>query len=112
MKHDVVSIRLAERRGEMPKRVEMSFAMLPTVMMAMVLLAVQMLVRAVSNEIMPSPPLLLPILRVITRMSQSKPPAVFTIFIMPPASSVTRISSHIDCSPEPADSNIVSIGMP
>ena len=45
MRHEKVSRMLATLRGSMPKRVDMSLAIVPDVMMAMVLLAVQMFER-------------------------------------------------------------------
>ena len=100
-RHEKVSRMLATLRGSRPKRAEISLAMVPDVMMAMVLLAVQMFERLTRAAMLNSAPLLPFIFLVRPRVMKSRPPFDRIISSIPPAISVTMIRSLMLVTPFP-----------
>ena len=100
-KQEKVSRMLALLRGSSPYLSDMSFAMPPVVIIAMVLFAVQKLASETSAAMLSSAPLLPFILRVIFSIRKSSPPATLITSSIPPASIVTIMRSPIPAMPAP-----------
>ena len=100
-RHEKVSRMLATLRGSRPKRVEMSLAIVPDVMMAMVLLAVQIFDRLTRPAMLSSAPRLPCIFLVRPRVMKSRPPFDRIISSIPPASRVTMMRSLMLVMPFP-----------
>ena len=104
---------LATFRESRPYFCEISFAIPPVVIMAIVLFAVQRLARETSAAMLNSAPLLPLIREVIWAMRQSSPPAVRITSSIPPASIVTIMSSPIPAMPLPMwPSQVIHVILP
>ena len=110
--HERVSRMLAVFRLSRPKRSVICRAMPPVVTMAIVLFAVHRFATLTSAAMHSSAPRLPCMRRVSFRITKSIPPFQRISSSMPPASSVTIISSLMPMMPVPIDATQSNTGMP